>query len=51
MGQFHVPRLIMSRRGVPHRRRTALTALAATVIAVLAMAVGLRVPAYGSTCR
>ena len=26
MGQLHVPRLIMSRRGVPHRRRTALTA-------------------------
>src|SRR5580692_12778011 len=49
MGQLHVPRLIMSRRRVPHRRRTALMALAATVIAVLAMAVGLRVPAYGAT--
>src|SRR5579863_215997 len=49
MGQLHVPRLIMSRRGVPHRRRTALMALAATVIAVLAMAVGMRAPAYGAT--
>src|SRR5579863_1440098 len=49
MGQLHVPRLIMSRRGVPHRRRTALMALAATVIAVLAMAVGTRAPAYGAT--
>jgi hypothetical protein len=38
-----------SRRGGQRRGRTALTALAAVVIAVLAMAGGFRVPAYGAT--
>ena len=49
MGQLHVPRLARSRRGGPHRSRTALMALAATAIAVLAMAGGGRMPAYGAT--
>src|ERR1700722_7600869 len=49
MGQLHVPRLTRSRRGVRRRSRTALMALAAAVIAVLAMAGGGRMPAYGAT--
>src|SRR5579864_1463478 len=49
MSQLHVPRLARSRRGGPHRGRSALMALAVAVIAALAMTGGGRMPAYGAT--
>src|ERR1700693_963480 len=49
MGQLHVPRLTRSRRGGPRGGRTGPLAPAAACIAVLAMAGGGRMPAYGAT--